>query len=259
MMAMAPDRVRKPRNKPAPYASKPGPKGKRVKEQPATSAKQQVDAKRDNLTLQDWLTVFAFIDDHPSLGQSAVVAHFKGRAEGALVFTQSTLSRKLKTRPELEARVGSNPNALSSKRPRVVTCPEVERALVLWMRSMEEKGETVNGPMLLEKRQRFEKSFSIPDEQCLQGDGWIASFCKMYASALMDREVTLTSGCRAVTKSRNVAGMGKLVRWILQLSRLNASAYERCLHRLQSVTDGISMRRVFSPLPLPTVAWPQSR
>ena len=64
-MAMAPDHVRKPRNKPAPYASKPGPKGKQVKEQPATSAKQQVDAKRDNLTLQDWLTVFAFIDDHP--------------------------------------------------------------------------------------------------------------------------------------------------------------------------------------------------
>jgi hypothetical protein len=91
-MAMAPDRVRKPHNKPAPYTSKPGPMGKQVKKQPATSAKPLVDAKCDNLTLQDWLTVLAFIDDHPSLHQSAVVACFKGRAEGALVFTQSTLS-----------------------------------------------------------------------------------------------------------------------------------------------------------------------
>jgi hypothetical protein len=148
---------------------------------PATSTKL-VNTKRDNLTLQDWLTVYSFIDDHPDLSQSAVVAHFKSRAEGALVFTQSTLSRKMKMRSELEARVDSNPNALSSKRPRVVTCPEVERALVLWIRSIEEKGESVNGPMLVEKRKRFEKSFNIPPEQYLQGDGWVPSFCKTYAA-----------------------------------------------------------------------------
>ena len=74
---MPPDRVHKPCDKPALYASKPGPKGKRAKEQlPGTSAKL-TDTKRDNLTLQDWLTVYSFIDDHPDLGQSAVVAHFK--------------------------------------------------------------------------------------------------------------------------------------------------------------------------------------
>jgi hypothetical protein len=66
--------------------------GKRVKKQPATSTKPLVDAKCDNLTLQDWLTVLAFTDDHLSLRQSAVVARFKRRAEGALVFTQLTLS-----------------------------------------------------------------------------------------------------------------------------------------------------------------------
>lgn len=182
---MAPDRVRKPRNKPAPYASKPGPKGKRANEQHSTTSAKVLDTKRDNLTLQDWLTVFSFVDHHPDLGQSAVVAHFKSRAEGALVFTQSTLSRKLKTRFKLEARIDLNPNALSSKRPRVVTCPKVERALVLWMRSMEEKGESVNGPMLVEKRQRFEKAFNVPPEQCLLGDGWVPSFCRAYAAAFL--------------------------------------------------------------------------
>jgi hypothetical protein len=42
----------------------------------------------------------------------------------------------------------SHPNALSLKRPHVVTRPDVERALILCVRHMGEKGETVNGPML---------------------------------------------------------------------------------------------------------------
>jgi hypothetical protein len=36
---------------------------------------------RHNLTLQDWLTVFAFIDDHPSLNQGEVVVHFSSARE----------------------------------------------------------------------------------------------------------------------------------------------------------------------------------
>ena len=169
---------RKARKKPAPYASKPGPRGKHPKDTVATSAKSAVTSKRDNLTLGDWMTVFGFIDTHPYLGQNDIVAHFKSKVDGALVFTQATLSRKLKDRARLEARVESNPIALSSKRPRVVTRPDVERALILWLRSMEEKRETVNGPMLVEKRKRFEKEFNVPTEECLLGDGWVASFCR---------------------------------------------------------------------------------
>jgi hypothetical protein len=48
--------------------------------------------------------------------------------------------------------IKDNPNALSSKRPRIVTRPDVDRALFLWIKQMEEKGEHVNGPMLKEKR-----------------------------------------------------------------------------------------------------------
>jgi len=81
------------------------------------------------------------------LPQDRVVEHFKTLQDGALEFTQSTLSRKLKARLNLEERGKSHPNALSGKRARVVTSPEVEKALVLWVRSMEGKGETVNGPM----------------------------------------------------------------------------------------------------------------
>jgi hypothetical protein len=38
--------------------------------------------------------------------QSDVVTHFKTLQSGALTFTQATLSRKLKERPDLEKRVG---------------------------------------------------------------------------------------------------------------------------------------------------------
>ncbi|KAF8482661.1 hypothetical protein DFH94DRAFT_612029, partial [Russula ochroleuca] len=161
--------IRKPRDKPAPYsyAQKPGPKPKGVTDAPKTSAKMATTGTRDNLTLRDWMTIFAFIDSHPDMAQAAVVNHFKSKATGALVFTQSTLSRKLKQREKLEERVQSNPNALSSKRPRVVTRPDIERALVLWVQSMEQKRETINEPMLVEKRKQFEEAFNVPDEQRL--------------------------------------------------------------------------------------------
>lgn len=170
--------VRKPRDKPAPYARKPGPKGKHAKDRPETSAKSAAMKQRNNLTLQDWLIVFAFIDAHPTLSQERVVDHFSSLENGALKFTQSTLSRKIKQRPELEERVDSNPSALSSKRPRIVTRPDVERALVIWLRSMEEKQETVNGKMLAEKWKCFEEKFSVLENEWLEGESWVQSFCK---------------------------------------------------------------------------------
>jgi len=70
------EQVRKPQDKPAPYACKPGPKGKHAKGRPEMSAKSTVTKQCDNLTLQDWLTVFTFIDTHPTLSQEQVVDHF---------------------------------------------------------------------------------------------------------------------------------------------------------------------------------------
>jgi hypothetical protein len=53
------------------------------------------------------------MDSHPGLRQDDVVNHFASRVDGALMFTQPTLSRRLKEWPTL---VNSNPNALSMKR-----------------------------------------------------------------------------------------------------------------------------------------------
>jgi len=114
------------------------------------------------------------------MSQDDIVEYFKTCVEGALKFTQSTLSRKLKSREKLEARANYNPTALSSKCPHIVTCPDVEKALYLWVKQMEAKGEVVNGPMLVAKHGRFEMAFDIPKNERLSGDGWVASFCRAY-------------------------------------------------------------------------------
>jgi hypothetical protein len=118
------------------------------------------------------------MDSHPDMAQGQIVQHFADRIDGALTFTQPTLSCKIEKRLELEERAKATPNALSSKRPRIVTHPDVERATLLWFRHMEEQQETVTGPMLREKQKRFEDEFGVPENEQLTGDGWVPSFCK---------------------------------------------------------------------------------
>ncbi|KAF8263657.1 hypothetical protein EI94DRAFT_1875459, partial [Lactarius quietus] len=89
-----------------------------------SSAKSSVTQSRENLTLADWFTVFKFIDEHPQIPQTQVVNHFKTCKDGALIFTQPTLSRKLEQRAEVKSCGDSNPNALSSKQPHIVTHPD---------------------------------------------------------------------------------------------------------------------------------------
>ncbi|KAN0132299.1 hypothetical protein V8E53_009899 [Lactarius tabidus] len=61
------------------------------------------------------------------------------------------------------------------------TCREgALRALYLWVLHMEEEKEMVNGPMLHVKRKRFEELLKVPEEEQLQGEGWIMPFCKAY-------------------------------------------------------------------------------
>ncbi|KAJ7314201.1 hypothetical protein DFH08DRAFT_641180, partial [Mycena albidolilacea] len=137
------------------------------KDAPKTSAKLVADGKWRNLTTFDWLNVFAFIDNDPE----DVTKHFRTLAMGPLIFFQETLSRNPKRRAELEARAKSNPLGLSSKRERVVTRPDVERGLVMWVAQIEGKNEMVTGDMLIEKHRRLEDAFGVPEEERLRNGG----------------------------------------------------------------------------------------
>ncbi|KAF9220335.1 DDE-domain-containing protein [Gyrodon lividus] len=160
----------------------PAKKQKTAHKVSATSAQPPVaqSTTRSNFTLSDWMTIFSYVNSHPTLPQNCIVEHFQTLKSGALIFTQSTLCCKLRDWEALEVRVHDNPNALSLKCPHIVTRPDVERAPVLWVQQMENKGETVSGLMLWEKQSRFEEEFNVPENERLPGDGWIASFCKAY-------------------------------------------------------------------------------
>ena len=58
----------------------------------STSAQPTKTTRHENLTLSDWLTVFAYVDAHPDESQNSIVAGFAERPEGALVFSQVALS-----------------------------------------------------------------------------------------------------------------------------------------------------------------------
>jgi hypothetical protein len=144
---MPPEPTWKPCEKPKPYQQKP--KVPVPKDAPKMSARTAKEKKHENLTLHDCMMVFAFIEQHPGMTQVDIRKHFASKSDGTLIFNQCTLSRKIKSWEELKKHVTSHPNALSLKCPCVVTRPDVERALILWVRHMEE--ETVNGPMLKAK------------------------------------------------------------------------------------------------------------
>jgi len=145
----------------------------RSKDTPKSSTRPTEKTAHENLTLLDWMTVYAYVDTLPQpIHQGEVVKYFATRPEGRLLFSQATLSRKLQHRSEMEACVDSIPNALSSKRPRAVTRPDVDHALWLWVQRMHEKGELVNGAMLAVKREAFEEDFDVPEDVRLHGTGW---------------------------------------------------------------------------------------
>lgn len=146
-----------------------------------TSAKPLQKKKgNEHLTTGDWLLVFSVVDEHPDWDQQEVVEYFSNRKEGILRFTQSTLSRRLKpeARAKVEEDAKKNPNALSAKRARVVTRPDVERALWIWQQGMESQNQPVTGHMLVEMRRRVEDKLGVPLEERMNGNGWVASFKK---------------------------------------------------------------------------------
>ena len=71
------------------------PRVPKPKNPPATSALPPIDDKRRNLTLADWMMVYAYIDSHPDANQGEIVKYFRTHPSGQLIFDQSTLSRKL--------------------------------------------------------------------------------------------------------------------------------------------------------------------
>ena len=138
-----------------PYAHKPGlktGKSNKVKNAPKTSAFSNTLSQRNNLTLHNWLHVRNWYDNNQLVSQAETVSHFKYLPNDALLFTQKTLSHHLTKKgcKQDDTRLVSTPSALSLKQAHIVMQLDIEEALWLWMQHMEQKWETVMGPMLVE-------------------------------------------------------------------------------------------------------------
>ena len=143
------------------------------------------------------MEVVAYHDSHPGISQGDVVKHFAARKPNPLLFNQATLSRHLtpEGRAKDLAKLEQTPTALTSKRTRIVTRPDVEMALVAWAKHMLGKQETFSGAMLVEKRAQFEERFDVPKEERLTSNGWVFNFTKTcVASPRMICWVQLTDG-----------------------------------------------------------------
>ena len=124
------------------------------------------------------MTAYSYMDSLPQpINQGEVVRYFATRPQGTLLFSQATLLCTLWQCLEMEAHVESHPNAMSSKQPPIVTRPDVDHVLWLWVQKLNQKGEAVNGPMLMAKQEWFENAMHVPEDKRLCGAGWIHSFC----------------------------------------------------------------------------------
>ncbi|CAK5282842.1 unnamed protein product [Mycena citricolor] len=160
---------------------KPGPKPKEAHPSSAVLGQEG----RKNLTNWDWLQVIQYHDKDSGIKQKAVVEYFASRSNaegGKLSFTQGALSKHLNPvkKAALLALAAENSTALSLKRERVVTAPEVDRGLGLWVLNMEQKNRAVTGAMLIEQRKRLEVALNVPEERRLRGTGWVDSFKKAH-------------------------------------------------------------------------------
>ena len=124
------------------------------------------------------MEVYDWMDKHPRITQAETVKHFATRQEGVLIFDQGSLSYNLRKRSNREVEVAANPAALSSKRARIVTRPDVDKALWMWVQDRMSKSQTVSGLELSEKRKIFEEKFKVPEGERLSETGWQQAFYK---------------------------------------------------------------------------------
>jgi len=93
-MPAAQEKKWKPQGGHRPYAPH-APRAPKNSDAPRTSAICKPSTVQEHLTLHDWLSVVQYFDTHQPILQEEVVKYFAGRSDGALIFSQSALSRHL--------------------------------------------------------------------------------------------------------------------------------------------------------------------
>lgn len=190
--------------------------------------------------------VVAYFDMHQPISQDAVVEHFANLEDGALIFTQASLSRHLskKGREADLAKLQSHPGALDSKRVRSVTRPDVEQCLVFFVRHWEDfRGRPVSGPMLAAKRQFFEERLNVPEAERMKSTGWILGFCKTYVMLILIYIQLSDKNCNLDMACERCVSMAKQAPLMLLPLRKKDSGCQKFLLNTPSKIDGTLMNQ----------------
>jgi len=67
----------------------------------------------------------------------------------------------------------------ANNQPHIVTRPDVDCALCLWVQHMEQKQEAINSGVLVAKQAVFKGAFDVPENERLTEPGWIQLSCQV--------------------------------------------------------------------------------
>ncbi|KAG8749740.1 hypothetical protein FRC12_013256 [Ceratobasidium sp. 428] len=138
----------------------------------AVSAQPQ--PRRQHLTYTDKLRILDYYHAHSHLIQVDVVRALRCEYP---TLSQSTLSNYLSHEQEIRAYVELNPSHLRYKKPFRVALPDVDAALVDWVRDQLNRGERLTGDRICEKGRWFCEEMNIPPEKRISfSSGWLDNF-----------------------------------------------------------------------------------
>ncbi|KAF8608267.1 CenpB-DNA-bind-domain-containing protein [Ceratobasidium sp. AG-I] len=134
-------------------------------------------SKRQNLTFEQKLQVIEFYWSHRHLSLEQMVPPL--RAMGFLTITSTSISRCVQKEAEIREYVAGGSNRLGAKRQTLVRFPEVEAALVEWLKEDSNNGVRPMGDQIREKARHFYQLLGDKNEDPPTfSNGWLEGFRK---------------------------------------------------------------------------------
>lgn len=133
----------------------------------------QLVRKRSSFTNAQRLEICRHYEANPSLTQNQLAAWVQEAFQLPRTPSQATISKVLKRKSELEA---ATPAMLASRTKRHVRLPEVDAALVRWIRWCESRNVPLTNDKIKAKAARFAEILQA-ETKAMWSNGWLQKFC----------------------------------------------------------------------------------
>ncbi|TMW56721.1 hypothetical protein Poli38472_006731 [Pythium oligandrum] len=170
------------------------PRGPRASTEATTDA---MGLQKGNLTHLQRLAIIRKKDEEPRWTQEDLARWAKKQFGLLRQPTQATISNTLRARERLETMTTS----LGAKSVRPVKHPDLDAALMLWIRwkqCQQPTGTTIAGDQVREKAQHLAKVFELMDTMAYSS-GWLRSFLSRHGIVLQRNQIFARETCDAST------------------------------------------------------------